>query len=128
MAIGKCLSKWGNFVAKPDTSPPFLLIHVNFNVDLKLSYFLFLAITFFSSTGTVAQDAVVDLTHVDFEQPGMHPISGKWQFYWNRLLTPEDFGYRNQQGELICVPGGWNRLTEYPALGFATYRMRVKLP
>jgi len=74
------LSKWGNLVANPDTSPPFLPIHVNFCVDLKLSFFLLLAITLFSSNGAIAQDAVVDLTHVDFEQAGMHPISGKWQF------------------------------------------------
>jgi len=48
--------------------------------------------------------------------------------YWNQLLTPEDFVKLNQQGELISVPGGWNRLSEHPALGFATYRMKVKLP
>jgi len=92
-------------------------------VDLKLS-FLLLAITF---NGAFAQNSEVDLTHVDFDQHGMQPISAKWQFYWNRLLTPEDFVDGNQQGELI-FPGGWNRVSDYPSLGFATYRTKIKLP
>ena len=93
-------------------------------MGLRLS-FLFLATAL---NVAAAQDAVVDLINVDFEQSGMHPISGKWQFYWNRLLTPEDFATTIQVGELLNVPGGWNRLRDYPALGFATYRVTIKLP
>ena len=94
-------------------------------MGLKLSFFLFLAT---SLQVAVAQDAIVDLTQVDFEQAKMHSISGKWQFYWNRLLTPEDFANEDLRGELLSVPGGWNRLGDYPGLGFATYRTEIKLP
>jgi signal transduction histidine kinase len=97
-------------------------------VNFKLPFFSFLAIILLSSNSAIAQDAVIDLTHGDLNQLEMHSISGKWQFYWNQLLTPEDFVGKNHPGELISVPGSWNRQTEYPGLGFATYRTSIKLP
>ena len=62
---------------------------------------------------------MIDLSSIDFSQGGMHPISGQWQFYWNQLLTPADFACKPGEGEYIGVSGGWNRLSDYPALGYA---------
>jgi len=97
-------------------------------VNLKLFFFLpHLVVLFLSAKDAAAKDPIVDLTRVDFNQSGIYPISGHWQFYWNRLLTPEDFIQKKQEGELIPVPGAWNRQLEYPGLGFATYRIKIKL-
>ena len=98
-------------------------------MNLNLYYTLYVLIAIFlASERTIAQDPVVDLRQVDFSRSGMQPIGGHWQFYWNRLLTPEDFLRKHQQGELIWVPGAWNQQREYAGLGFATYRIRLKLP
>lgn len=55
-------------------------------------------------------------------------LDGQWEFYWNQLLTPEDF-----EGDLlptidtyIKVPSTWKGL--YPQNGVATYRMQLKYP
>ncbi|MFB9278575.1 ATP-binding protein [Cohnella cellulosilytica] len=60
-------------------------------------------------------------------------LDGEWEFYWNRLLTPEDF--RKQGRTLIdsasymTVPSTWNGQTvngiKLPAYGAATYRMTL---
>ncbi len=107
-----------------------LRIHVTFAVIKKhfvlvLSYSI---ISFISGQLAFAQDSVIDLTQIDFEKQGLRPISGNWRFYWNQLLTPGDFLHGDQRGGSLSVPGAWNRKNEYPALGFATYRVRIKLP
>jgi len=97
-------------------------------VNCRARFFIlfFFNITFFSSL--TAQDTIIDLTKIDFTQPRLYTIAGKWEFYWNQLLTPEDFKLSNHQKETLWVPGGWNRQSSYPALGIATYRVKIKLP
>ncbi len=58
-------------------------------------------------------------------------LDGEWEFYWNRLLSPEDF--RKQGKELtdsaayMAVPSSWNGQAvngvKLPVYGEATYRM-----
>lgn len=74
-----------------------------------------------------AQNQAIDLTKIDFSHPGLHSISGNWEFYWNKLLSPQDFIIRPSGGETMNVPGEWNRQSQYPARGYATYRVRLKL-
>ncbi len=64
------------------------------------------------------------------------PLNGKWQFYWNQLLTPEDFrGERGKEriarADHISVPSNWhgqilgeqtNGGLALPQFGYATYR------
>jgi diguanylate cyclase (GGDEF)-like protein len=59
-------------------------------------------------------------------------LQGEWEFYWNMLLTPEDFqNGRKPHVERINVPSDWQtaaggkRFTEY---GFATYRSTFTIP
>ena len=80
------------------------------------------------SSIATAQDACIDLTKVDFNQHKLYSISGRWEFYWNQLLTPADFKTKQYQKEILMVPGGWNRQTSHPAIGVATYRVKLKLP
>lgn len=58
----------------------------------------------------------------------MHSIAGQWEFYWNQLLTPEDFKAKSHPLTLLRVPGSWHRQGNYPTLGFATYRTTLTLP
>jgi signal transduction histidine kinase/CheY-like chemotaxis protein len=59
------------------------------------------------------------------------PLDGEWAFYWNQLLTPATidtvsiFNY-------VPFPKRWQEIkvngTHLPAIGYATYRIKVILP
>ncbi|HZJ83552.1 MAG TPA: diguanylate cyclase [Clostridia bacterium] len=55
-------------------------------------------------------------------------LDGEWEFYWNELLTPEDFREAGKKKtDYIDVPGSWNAyITEdrdVSGNGYATYRL-----
>lgn len=67
----------------------------------------------------------IDLSVHNFENGGLS-LSGNWEFYWNKLLSPQDFKFI-QNPEWVDVPGSWHRQGNYPLLGCATYRVSIKL-
>lgn len=71
-----------------------------------------------------------DMSAIDFENGKLAALDGQWEFYWNRLLTPEDFGHGQnlQPDSLMRVPGVWSDKTAYPRQGFATYRLNISYP
>ncbi len=80
------------------------------------------------------KNGIMDLTSWDFYKDGIVKLDGDWEFYWQRLLTPEDFA--TNKG-IICtnylnVPGTWDRFTSgginYPGRGCCTIRLKVCLP
>ncbi len=79
-----------------------------------------------------AEKGMLDLRQWDFERQGHLPLKGEWDFYWQRLLGPEDF--RSSPGPLpsgsFNVPGSWNHYVidgkHLPGHGCATYRLRVR--
>src|SRR5688500_4283863 len=88
-----------------------------------------LFLTFFSLSA-IAQLAVnghADLSRFDIEKDRPFDLSGGWEFYWNKLLTPADFK-SPQVPDHIYVPGSWHRQGNYAVLGYATYRLRLTLP
>jgi putative nucleotidyltransferase with HDIG domain len=76
---------------------------------------------------------IVDLSAWDFSSQGPAGLTGEWEFYWNRFLSPEDFRTKQLPGavEYISMPGFWNgRATSgirLPGHGFATMRLTVRL-
>jgi signal transduction histidine kinase len=81
----------------------------------------------FTGKAQVVMNGKADLSDSTFT--GTYPIKlrGEWEFYWKKLLGPEDFKV-NQNPEFIKVPGQWNREENYDVLGYATYRLNLKLP
>ncbi len=80
-----------------------------------------------------ARDGILDLGAWDFEKHGIVNLKGEWDFYWNHLYTPEDF--RNGEPErtgTLTLPGLWSSYThngrELPGRGYATFRLRIKVP
>jgi two-component system sensor histidine kinase ChiS len=67
-----------------------------------------------------------DLSKHNFSSDGSYALSGQWEFYWNTLLTPQDFA-SDQKPEFLR-PGGWNWQSDHPAIGYGTYRIRLILP
>lgn len=70
-------------------------------------------------------DGTLDLTGWNFRKDGSVPLNGKWAFYWNELLTPQQVDVKQQQ-KFINVPGIWNNFSpETSADGYATYAMTI---
>jgi sensor histidine kinase YesM len=98
---------------------------------LAVTYGLFLV--YFSIGGKPtprAENGLLDLTAWRFEDDGVVPLDGEWEFYPDKLLSPEDFAFSpaNASGlaaERIAVPGSWSSRME--ALGMATYRLQIKV-
>lgn len=65
----------------------------------------------------------------DIEQKPILRLDGEWEFYWNELLTPEDFEAESHMAPsgYIQVPSLWDSKTmqgkELPVFGCATYRL-----
>lgn len=85
-----------------------------------------------------AEKGVLDLRDWDFKRDGSLSLNGDWEFYWNQLLTPADFGESGPGVEpprltgMIRVPGSWRgyllKNRRLSATGYATYRLKVLLP
>lgn len=79
----------------------------------------------------VIEDGFLDISSWNFEKDGPVDLNGQWEFYWEKLLTPSDFESNDSlRAEYINVPRGWARQEgkSYPELGYATYRLRIKVP
>ena len=73
---------------------------------------------------------VLDLREWDFEKDGIVKLDGEWEFYWDKLLTPEDFKKNDPILDGITwIPGSWKALNlngeELPDEGYATYRLKI---
>ncbi|MFT5871821.1 MAG: two-component system LytT family sensor kinase [Clostridium sp.] len=88
----------------------------------------------YSPASYVVNNGKADLSKVDFNKNKLVKLNGKWEFYWDRLLTPEDFTseHKPQMDRFMKVPGSWNDKAEeaksYPEQGVATYRVFIKYP
>ena len=78
-----------------------------------------------------ARNGVLDLRGWDFAAGGPVRMNGAWEFYWQRLLSGQEFAGLPPppKSGLIPVPGVWNALEidgrPVDGVGFATYRLRV---
>lgn len=80
----------------------------------------------------IIKNGVLDLNAWDLEKEDVYPLSGKWEFYFQRLLSEQDFEQSNIQPDLyVEVPSTWNTYKinniTLPNEGYATYRIRVNI-
>ena len=54
-----------------------------------ITLMIFVTVRMVSSGSGLIDHGKVDLSSVDFQQSVA--LNGDWEFYWNRLLTPNDF-------------------------------------
>ncbi|MGB0525353.1 MAG: PP2C family protein-serine/threonine phosphatase [Flammeovirgaceae bacterium] len=75
---------------------------------------------------------VLDVSNPTVFEEGRYTLDGEWEFYWNELLTPETIT-QAQNKAYLTVYGSWTAFQQangenYPAYGYATYRLKVLVP
>lgn len=112
----------------------------NTGLNWRIAFILlFIALMFFAlgmmytSGSGLVDNGKVDLSSVDFNQDELVALNGQWEFYWNQLLTPDDFMAEQppQMDSLMKVPGTWDDrkgTKDYPHRGVATYRLSLNYP
>ncbi len=91
------------------------------------------SLTFQNAIPPRASRGVLDLSKWDFAKDGPIELSGEYEFYWQQLLSPEDFARtpppRNR--DFIQVPSCWKghdwQGAKLPGEGYATYRLTILL-
>jgi PAS domain S-box-containing protein len=84
-----------------------------------------------NSLQNTAINGVMDLSRLDFNKKGSVKLVGQWEFYWKRLLTPDDFAGqpKPEMTTYAELPAYWNDIKvngkNLPAKGYATYRLRI---
>jgi len=85
----------------------------------------------FNQISTNAVNGLLDLRQVSVKEEFLDTVlslNGEWEFYFGELLDPIEFSKsRNQNSKVLPVPGHWQN-HDYPANGFATYRLTVLFP
>lgn len=73
-----------------------------------------------------ADTGVLDLRNADFFADESIELIGDWEFYWNELLNPGEFGRVERRYEEF--PQLWNDMDEIDNMVYASYRLIVLLP
>jgi two-component system sensor histidine kinase ChiS len=102
--------------------------------------FLFLICTFLITCTTKSssdkivriENGILDLSEYNFETDGPLQLQGEVEFYWNKLLTVQDFASESipLKDGYITIPGIWNNYETQNSMttefGYATYRFFIK--
>lgn len=103
-------------------------------IILFIAFMLFAIYMTYSSGSRLIDNGKADLRSVDFKQNELVALDGQWEFYWDRLLMPENFIAKQppQMDSFMKVPGTWDESEAgskvYPHRGVATYRLRLNYP
>lgn len=77
----------------------------------------------------IVNKGLANLKNWNFETSGNINLDGKWQFYWNKLLSPKDFKNSTtiKPTGYYPVPMYWTKYKglNLPAKGYATYRLKI---
>ena len=81
-----------------------------------------------------AENGVLDLRTYDPAAHGPAALDGQWEFYWDRLLSPNDFAPNGEAPDTtgyLAFPGTWQGFRlggeKLDGTGQATFRLRLKL-
>lgn len=76
----------------------------------------------------IANQGELNLDNWDFNKNGSVTLNGEWNFYWDKLLGPNDFPTKIKPS-LQEFAVTWNKIdeTNNASFGFATYTLDIKL-
>ena len=85
-----------------------------------------------TSAAPLAQNGRIDLSSWNFKSEGPAALDGNWEFYWDRLYTPDRFQKKPQpeMNSTFYIPECWNEGYELngetlDGKGMATFRLTV---
>lgn len=103
-------------------------------VILFIAFMFFSIRIMYSPNKGLVNNGRINISEDLIEKNKVVALNGHWEFYWDRLLTSEDFitGHAPQMDSFIKVPGSWDDKEAgtkvYPNHGVATYRLIIKYP
>jgi len=80
------------------------------------------------------ENGVMDLRSIVLHQDLVLSLNGGWEFYWEKLLTPETYQIEKDQGSgiIVNVPSYWTSYEvdgeSMPGMGYGTYSLMIILP
>ncbi|MBU1708711.1 MAG: response regulator [Proteobacteria bacterium] len=112
-----------------------MISQTRFRIFLIIVLFIILLPAGNSAAGErpYSREGFIDLTSWDFDQDGIAELSGDWEFYWQQLLSPEDFKAPDppQKTGNINLHSLWTSHEidgrKFDPYGYATYRLLVKI-
>lgn len=111
--------------------------YVSFNKIPRILIFIFILLVtlilarcnFINDVKPTATNGYLDLSSWNLDTDGNIKLDGEWEFYWNELLSPENFDTAtNLKAHLIEIPVAWNKAESFDltAKGYATFRLNIK--
>lgn len=111
------------------TKKSFILITISILLITTIS--ILNAFGIFDSNAYDSKDGVLSLQNWDSEANSTVPLTGEWDFYPNKLITPDPnkdvFSKFNTIHNTISVPEAWDHYLKSP-FGAGTYRLLIKVP
>ena len=110
------------------------------NLRMRIrTIFLFISFSLFTfnlnakGPDPIAIKGILDLRKIDNPDHFIIKLNGEWEFYWNKMLRPNDFKTATIKPDYYGkVPSYW---TDYPPesvktdkFGYATYRLTILFP
>jgi signal transduction histidine kinase/CheY-like chemotaxis protein len=100
-----------------------------------LTFLVFVWVLFFFISASLSiedlqpvKNGVLEITNKQIQEKNI-PLTGKWKFYWNQLLTPKDTAIN---GQFVQFPKIWNETVingkHLSGVGYATYKMTIFIP
>lgn len=108
---------------------------INSNIFFLIVIFIFLLNIIVSCKKTNSIRPVkgrINLTNWDFNKDRIVKLNGEWEFYWEQLLTHEDFkSDKPKLSSYFKIPDTWYKYklnnTKLDSYGYATYRLIINL-
>lgn len=83
-----------------------------------------------AGTELKAQQGILDLTDLDFNNHPLHSLDGEWSFFYQQFIIPDN--YDDLDYGFVNVPGLWNSFQyneeKIGPSGYGTYKLKVLLP
>ncbi|MCG8334149.1 MAG: ATP-binding protein [Proteobacteria bacterium] len=81
----------------------------------------------------LAKNGILDLSEAELNKGELVKLDGEWEFYWNKLYTPETFRTSGVEPAPLyfAIPACWNEGylidgQELDGVGYATFRLRIR--
>lgn len=83
------------------------------------------------TTFEIASEGVLTIDSIQKKE--IHSLDGNWEFYWNQLLTPDDFiDYSKDTVNYVKVNSVWNKYIvdgqEIGKFGYGTFHIKLIIP